>query len=272
MTTQRSPIILGQLDLSFYAVQAELVRRVLERRGHPVEMRRGSHDAIYPLLGAGKIDVFVATWLPHSHSVFWDRYKSEITPLGMAFEGGESFWAVPDYIPAALVASVDDLKTPEVSARMRKRVQGIGAGTGVTQRSVRVVEAYGLADHGYGVVAGSDAQWIASIADGIAAGDWFVCPLWRPQFLNKKYRLRKLDEPRLCMGGLDTGRITAHNSFIARAPRDTIEAISRISIGIDAITDMDYFVNVDGCTVEQAVSRWLADPGPQGWLDGLAPG
>lgn len=72
------------------------------------------------------------------------------------------------------------------------------------------------------------------------------------------------------MGGIDTGRITAHNDFVAKAPEETIETIKRISIGVDAITEMDYFVNVDGMTAEGAAQHWLA-ANPQKlnhWLNG----
>lgn len=270
MGSQNQKITLGQLNLSFYAVQAALVKEVLVQKGHEIELRQGAHQDVYPELGAGKIDVFVATWIPYSHSVFWETYKDVITPLGTGFEGGESFWAVPDYIPEDQVSSVEDLKKPEVKSKIRQLVRGIGAATGVTQRSQDVITEYDLAAHGYHVEPGTDAEWITSISEAYDAGEWFVCPLWQPQFLNKKYNLRKIAEPALCMGGIDTGRITAHSDFVARAPADTIETIKRISIGVDAITEMDYFVNVDGMSADEAARHWLAQNPDKlnHWLNG----
>lgn len=254
-------IVLGQLNLSFYAVQAALVRHVLEKLGHEIDLRQGPHEEIYPKLGSGEIDVFVATWIPYSHSVFWEKYKHVITPLGTGFTGGESFWAVPDYIPADVVSSIDDLKSPDVISRMRKKVRAIGASTGVTQRSKKVIKTYGLDDFGYWIAAGSDQDWIKSISTGIEAHEWFVFPIWQPQFLNKKYRFRKLSEPKQCMGGTDMGRITAHKNFVEKAPKRTIEVLKRISIGVDAITEMDFFVNVDHATPEEAAEKWLVENG-----------
>lgn len=259
MARSTSLIVLGQLNLSFYAVQAQLVKTVLQNIGHEVLLRTGPHETVYPELAAGKVDVFVATWIPHSHSHFWERYKSLITPLGASFTGGESFWAVPSYVPREEVASVMDLGTPDVANRMRKRVQGIGAGTGITTRSQQVVERYGLAALGYHVEAGSDEDWIASITQAYENGEWFVTPLWKPQYLNKKHDFRKLVEPLLCMGGTDTGHITAHNDFVGRAPKRTLDALRKISLGVEAITDLDYSVNVEGFTPEAAARRWIAE-------------
>lgn len=46
---------------------------------------------------------------------------------------------------------------------MRMLVRGIGEATGVTQRSMDVINEYGLDQHGYHVEPGTDAEWIASI-------------------------------------------------------------------------------------------------------------
>lgn len=249
-------IVLGQLALSFYAVQAALVKEVLERLGHDVELRIGLHEVVYPELADGKIDVFVATWIPYSHSVYWERYKDRLLPLGTAFAGGESFWAVPDYLPPAEVKSVADLIKPNVLARMEKTIPSIGTGAGLTQRSFGVAAYYGLESVGYTVVPGSDQTWIDLVSSAYEQRRWFVTPLWQPQFLNKRFAFRKLEEPQLLMGGIDTGTITAHESFISRAPERTVAALKRIAIGVGAITEMDYYVNVDGLTPGAAARRW----------------
>lgn len=62
------PVMLGQVSLSFYAVTGAVVQEVLERLGHPVQLRTGPHDEMFPLLGQGSIDVMAAAWLPAGHA------------------------------------------------------------------------------------------------------------------------------------------------------------------------------------------------------------
>src|SRR5256885_10720514 len=72
---QSRSINLGHVDLSFYEVTAKVVQGVLERLGYSVVVKSGSHAEIYPLLGKGDVDLFVAVWLPHAHASYWDQYK-----------------------------------------------------------------------------------------------------------------------------------------------------------------------------------------------------
>jgi glycine betaine/proline transport system substrate-binding protein len=68
------PIILGQVYLSFYAVTGAVVHEVLERLGHSVEVRQGTHEEMFPLLGQGAVDLMAAVWLPEGHGAYWARY------------------------------------------------------------------------------------------------------------------------------------------------------------------------------------------------------
>ncbi|WP_373527766.1 hypothetical protein [Nostoc sp.] len=52
----RRTVVMGQVGLSFYQVKAALIQMVLEL-GYTVEVREGSHEQIFPLLGTGKIDL-----------------------------------------------------------------------------------------------------------------------------------------------------------------------------------------------------------------------
>ena len=123
-------VVIGQISLSFYAVTAGIVREVLERLGHTVETVQGSHAQIFPRLGAGEIDALVAAWLPHGHAIYWERYGEQAQALCVLYENARFVWMVPDYVPAAVVAQVDDLTKPEVRSRMNTVIQGTGRDSG----------------------------------------------------------------------------------------------------------------------------------------------
>ena len=120
-------IRLGQVSLSFYAVVGGIVQEVLDEDGYKVDVTAGSHGDIFPKLGAGDVDILVAAWLPDGHAPLYAKVKDDTFVIGELYDNAKLYWAVPDYVPADLVRTIDDLKKPEVTARMDKRIRGIGA-------------------------------------------------------------------------------------------------------------------------------------------------
>jgi glycine betaine/proline transport system substrate-binding protein len=116
-------VVMGQIDISFYAVAGVVVQDVLERLGHRVEVRTGSHGDIFPVLGRGELDLLVAAWLPSGHAEYWARYGGDAAQLATLYRGARLYWAVPPYVPADQVASVADLKKPDVARRMVKTIR-----------------------------------------------------------------------------------------------------------------------------------------------------
>ena len=53
-------LVLGQIDISFYAVTGQVVQAVLERLGHEVQLKTGTHSQIFPQLGEANNGVLVA--------------------------------------------------------------------------------------------------------------------------------------------------------------------------------------------------------------------
>ena len=50
------PITLGQVSLSFYAVAGAVVQEVIERLGHKVDVKPGSHEEMWTC--PGKVESF----------------------------------------------------------------------------------------------------------------------------------------------------------------------------------------------------------------------
>ena len=130
------PVILAQVSLSFYAVTGAVVHAVLERLGHLVEVREGSHEEIFPLLGDGSVDLLAAVWLPEGHAAYWSKYGSNAREVTTLYDGAHFFWGVPDYVPREKVSSIADLATPEIAATMSRTIQGIGMGEPSTSITV----------------------------------------------------------------------------------------------------------------------------------------
>jgi glycine betaine/proline transport system substrate-binding protein len=160
-------------------------------------------------------------------------------------------------VPADEVASIADLAKPAVADRMSRLIQSVGAGATITIVSGKAAIAYGLGPSGYVVRPGTPAEWIAAYDKAIADRRWIVFPTWAPQFLNRHGDLRPLDDPLGVLGGLNRAALVAPRAAFQALPGRTREVLSRISLGLDGVTEMDWAVNVDKQTPREAARAWL---------------
>jgi glycine betaine/proline transport system substrate-binding protein len=264
------PIVLGRIDESFHQVAAAVVEQVLLRLGHTVEVREGPHPQMYPLLGEGELHVFAGSWLPGGHGAYWSQISDRVLQVGPLYDGARFFWAVPGYIPAGLASALPDLARPEVTERMATLVvQGTTPGAGLTMRSQQLVRDYGLDRAGWSYQIGDLASIISTIDERIAAADWFVTPLWEPQYLNDVHDLRPLDDPLGVFPPPDRSWVTANRAAFARLPESTREVLGRIRLALADVSGMDRAVNLDDLDPLMAARAWM-DRNPdivRTWLD-----
>lgn len=253
-----SKVVMGQIAISFYAVTGQVVEAVLERLGHEVEIKTGSHGQIFPVLGKGEVDLLVAAWLPNAHAGYWEKHGGESVALGTLYEGAQLFWAVPHYVPASAVASVEDLRKPGVARRMTKTIRGTGQDSGLMIGSRKIMERYNLQDTGYELVPGAHQDWHNYFEDNYGNQRWFVMPYFRPNYLNRIADMRMIDEPHGLLGGPNAGTLVAHKSFVERAPERTLAVLGRIELGLGAVAEMDYMVRIDGMTPRDAARTWMS--------------
>ncbi|MRW84161.1 glycine/betaine ABC transporter substrate-binding protein [Pseudoduganella sp. FT26W] len=251
------PVVLGQVSLSFYAVTGAVIQNLLEKLGHTVVVRQGPHEEMFPLLDSGDIDLMAAAWLPEGHAAYWKRYGQRAQEVAVLYEDARFFWAVPDYVPASEVGSIADLAKPQVAARMSKRIQSVGSGAAITVLSHKAVGDYQLGAAGYAVQPGPAADWIAAYEKARAAGEWMVFPTWAPQYLNRDGKLRPLQDTLGVLGGTSHASLVGSTRRLNTLPRNTLAVLARVKLGIDAVTEMDYLVNVGKLTPREAASMWM---------------
>jgi glycine betaine/proline transport system substrate-binding protein len=165
---------------------------------------------------------------------------------------------VPGYVPAELVSTLADLTRPDVVERMATLVvRGTTSGAGLTTRSQNVVREYGLDTAGWSYRIGDLAAIIATIDGRIAAGEWFVTPLWQPQYLNEVHDLRPLTDPRAVFPPPDRSWIVAHRRAFARLPDRTRTVLSKIGFTVADVNGMDRAVNLNGLDPLTAARGWM---------------
>jgi hypothetical protein len=108
-----------------------------------------------------------------------DKYREEVTVLTNAIYSPYCIWGVPDYVPETVVQTIQDLLKPDVAAKMRKQIQGINPGAGISRfskviglislyithrkrrvanQSQEIIDKYGLTEAGYSFQHGSQAD------------------------------------------------------------------------------------------------------------------
>lgn len=257
-SAQDRMIRLGQVGLSFYEVVAAVVQEVLEQDGYEVEVTTGNHGEIFPKLGAGEIDLLVAAWLPDGHAPLYAKVKDVSFVVGELYGDAKLYWAVPEYVPSDLVRSIEDLKKPEVVARMDKRIRGIGATSGLMAGAAKIREAYGLEAAGYQVIPGETKDWIENFKVAVNDQRWLVMPLWQPHWINAAYKVRRLEDPKGVYGTGDTAVLLGRKTLKTTLSPKTLDRLAAIKLNVAAVTQMDFWVNVDGLSPRDAARKWLA--------------
>jgi glycine betaine/proline transport system substrate-binding protein len=255
-----TPIRIGHIDLSFHAASAAVVRAILEDAGHAVEERAAPHEAMFQLYGAGEVDLLVSAWLPASHQRYLAPFEAQTRKLGVLYTP-YCIWGVPDYVPSEAVNAVTDLLKPGVLSRMRRTIQGINPGAGISRFSTAMIDAYGLREAGYAFRPGTEAECFDGFEDAVARGEWLVVPLWHPQYLHHRHAIRALHEPKGLLGGQDDATLIIRGDAQHRVHPVALQRLAELRLGNGVVTLLDHRIRKEGLTPLEAARSWLATSG-----------
>ncbi|KAL3484723.1 hypothetical protein BJX62DRAFT_243667 [Aspergillus germanicus] len=230
----------GRIDLSFHHVAGEVVKLVLERLGYNVQVESAPHEAAFALHQERKTNT--GRRLPLLSNTVYSPY---------------CIWGVPDYVPETAVQTIKDLLKPDVAARMRKQIQGINPGAGISRFSKEIIDKYELGEAGYSFEHGSQSDCFETFEAAYKNSEWLVVPLWYPQYLHKKYKIRALEEPYGLLRGIDHAQICIHNSARNKFTDEALAIMQRILLGNEAVSIMDWYCCKDGQSPRQAALRWM---------------
>lgn len=251
------PLVLTRINETFYQATAALVVEVLTGMGHSVTVVDGSHTSAYKAIKEGTADLCVGFWLPTGHEKAWSQVKDSVVELSTIYEGARFYWAVPSYIPESEVSSIEDLRKPSVSGRMIKTIRGLSLDASITTESIDAIGTYDLRSAGYQVIPGEFGPWKEALNGAIRKKAWIVEPLWEPYYFNRIYSLRPLKDPKNVFKGSNRVILAAHNGVREKLPKKTIDALNRMRVRLEDITDMDLDINVNSVTPEVAARHWI---------------
>jgi glycine betaine/proline transport system substrate-binding protein len=195
--------------------------------------------------------------LPSGHEKAWSQVKDSVVELSTIYEGARFYWAVPSYVPESEVSSIEDLRKPSVSGRMIKTIRGLSLDASITTESMDAIGTYDLRSAGYQVIPGEFGPWKEALNSAIRKKAWIVEPLWEPYYFNRIYSLRPLKDPKNVFKGSNRVILAAHNGVREKLPKKTIDALNRMRVRLEDITDMDVDINVNSVTPEVAARNWI---------------
>ncbi|MEU3184110.1 glycine betaine ABC transporter substrate-binding protein [Streptomyces sp. NPDC006923] len=256
--TSPETITVGNIALSFHRAAAAVTRRVLESYGHRVNSVEATHEKLFRRQAENGVDVLVSAWLPSSHGMYLSRYSDRVKVLTPHYRP-YCVWAVPPYVPVEEVRNVSDLSRPEVAERMTTAIGGINAGAGISRFSATMVREYGLDRLGYTFAPGTEDGFIARVERGIAAREWFVIPLWRPQYLNRLHALRPLEEPKGLLGTVDNASPVIRLEALERIHPEAVARLDTLHMGNEGVEEIDMSISAGGLSPLQAADHYLTD-------------
>ncbi|QDV66276.1 glycine betaine ABC transporter substrate-binding protein [Crateriforma conspicua] len=251
-------ITLGITDLSFHRVAGSLTAHVLNGMGIEVERIYSPHEANFQKLKAGETQMLASAWLPSSHG----GYKAEVEEtvplrvLGLHYEP-YALWGVPDYVPESAVAEVADLLKPDVSDKMKRDIQGINPGAGITRFSIAMMSEYGLNDAGYRFHTGSEEDCFTTFEHAVENGEWVVVPLWKPQFLHFKHKIRELREPKGLLGVVDKAVLLLRDDQSTLFTEDELKTLDSLRWSNEIIAELDYQICRENQPLDEVTKNWL---------------
>lgn len=231
----------------------KLAKKLIEERlDTKVELTMADIGVQYQGLAAGKMDAMLMSWQPLTHKPYLDKVGKDIVDLGPLYTRARLGWVVPDYIPASELASLEDLKKPDVQKKLSDRIQGIDPGSGLMQASEKALKTYGLDK--YQLVSASDAGMLAALDRAMKRNEWIVVTSWSPHWMFANWKLRYLDDPKGALGGLESVNALVRKGFYQDHP-EVYEFLNRMVIPIGDLETMMH--EAKQTSYEQAVDNYI---------------
>ncbi|GGG10515.1 glycine betaine ABC transporter substrate-binding protein [Rhizobium wenxiniae] len=225
-----------------------------DKLGQKVELVQTDVAPLYQGVSRGDIDAMMMAWLPATHADYYDKVKNRVETLGTVYDGAKLGWVVPTYIPESEIASIEDLKKPEVQEKLSGTVQGIDPGAGLTRLSQQAVKDYALDD--YKLQISSEAGMLTTVDRAMRGEKWFVATSWSPHWMFGKYKLRYIDDPKKSLGEAEHVDILASKDFKTENPK-AAEFLSRMKVPLDDLEAAMF--NAQETSYDEAVAKYIED-------------
>nr|WP_325264928.1 glycine betaine ABC transporter substrate-binding protein [uncultured Rhizobium sp.] len=255
MAQDAKPVKIGWSAWSDAEFVTKLAAKLIkDELGTEVELVQSDVAPLYQGVSRGDLDAMMMAWLPQTHADYYAKVKDKVETLGTVYDGAKLGWVVPAYIPESEIASIEDLKKPEVQKKLSGIVQGIDPGAGLTRLSEKAVKDYGLDD--YKLQISSEAGMLTTVDRAMRSEKWFVATSWSPHWMFGKYKLRYLTDPKKSLGEAEHVDVLARKDFKTENPK-VAGFLSRMKL---PIADLEAgMFTAQETSYDEAVAKYIKD-------------
>jgi Substrate binding domain of ABC-type glycine betaine transport system len=123
--------------------------------------------------------------------------------------------------------------------RMERLIQGINRGAGISRFSTAMVDTTAWPKPAIISVPEPKRNASAGSRMRCADGRWIIVPLWHPQFLHARYRIRTLEEPLGLLGGVDQATLLVRHDAEERIGRAALDELARLHLRNARVSALD---------------------------------
>ena len=257
-------LTLGYIGWDENVAVSTLTKVLLEEQfGYEVELQRSDEAVlkqVYTGVAGGELDAFQDVWIPNQKE-YLSEVENDVEHLEPWFEGKtEQGIAVPYYMDVQSLSKLDHAGTDIIN--------GIEPGSAVMpQIADKVIPGYHL---DMKLVESSTSSMLSELDKAYKMREPIVFYGWSPHWMNTRYDLRYLKDPRNLQGRFnDSAEISSIvNENLSEDDPVAYELIKSISLNMEQINQMEADINEAG-DPEAGLKAWLKDNRSvvQPWID-----
>ena len=257
-------LTLGYIGWDENVAVSTLTKALLEEEfGYEVELQRLNVAVVKQVfrgVAGGELDAFQDVWIPN-HKDYLSEVEDDVVHLDPWFEGKTAQGiAVPDYM--------DVRSLPELDRAGTDMIIGIEPGSAVhPQINDKVIPGYDL---DMKLVESSTSAMLSELERAYEMREPIVFFGWSPHWMNARYDLRYLEDPRDLQGRFnDSAEISSIvNEDLPEDDPVAYEFIKSISLSKEQINQMEVDI-IEAGDPDAGVKVWLKDNRNvvQPWID-----
>ena len=236
---------------------AQLTKVLLEEQlGYEeVTVKTSELNSVYEGVARGDLDAFQDVWLPNQRELL-ASVQDDVEQLAFSYEGEtEQGIAVPAYMD---VTSLDQLNQSKADL-----ILGIEPGSVIMDKVYdEVMPAYDLQ---HNLVEAHTEDMLAEVEDRYRNQEEFALIAWSPHWMNQRYDLRYLEDPKDAFGELNNPAsiTTIVNKDLPQDDPVAMAFMDALILDEEQIGDLESTINEAGDPHEGA-RRW-AEENPEVW-------
>ncbi|AGB41946.1 ABC-type proline/glycine betaine transport system, periplasmic component [Halobacteroides halobius DSM 5150] len=195
-------VTFGYVSWPGVTVKTHVAKEVLESLGYKVDIKSIPETVIYKGMENDEIDAFLGNWMP-TMKVNFKPYRKKGVIKNIKVNLAEALYqtAVPKYVWEAGVKSMADLH--KYAEKFDSRIVGLEPGNSGNLVIKEAIDNNTYKLGNWKLQSGSTAAMLAAVDRATKTKEWIAFNGWKPHWMNIKFDLKYLKDPKGIWGAAD---------------------------------------------------------------------